>query len=380
MPETNSPPELNVQQKTPETLLLRAAGNWRTLGALPGLETVEREIGKGGTVKALEIDASGLAGWDSRFVAFISKCQELCRERKIEFRDAALPDGVRGLLRLASVVPEVKDARRSTAEAPILQQVGEGVLANWDGTISLFTFLGENVLAIGRLFQGRAQFRWSDAFLVMQECGPQALGIVALINFLIGLILAFVGATSLEQFGATIYVADMVAIGTVREMGCIMTGIILCGRTGAAFAAQLGTMKVNEEINALQTFGISPVEFLVLPRMIALILMMPLLVVFADIISISGGFFVSLSLLDGTATEYIGRTIDAITMKSFLLGVFKGSFFGFLVAYTGCLRGMQCGSNAAAVGEATTRAVVAGITAIIASDGIFAVICNALHI
>ncbi len=159
-----------------------------------------------------------------------------------------------------------------------------------------------------------------------------------------------------------------------------MTAIILCGRTGAAFAAQLGTMKVNEEISALQTFGISPIEFLVLPRMIALVLMMPLLCVFADLISIAGGFFVSLTMLDGTAAEYLNRTIEAIQLKSFLLGIGKGSFFGFIVAYTGCLRGMQCGSNAAAVGEATTRAVVAGITAIIASDGIFAVICNALHI
>jgi phospholipid/cholesterol/gamma-HCH transport system permease protein len=139
-------------------------------------------------------------------------------------------------------------------------------------------------------------------------------------------------------------------------------------------------MKVNEEINAFQTFGISPLEFLVLPRMIALILMMPLLCVFADLIGIAGGFVVSVTMLDVTATEYINRTIAAVRLPSFLLGVLKGSFFGFLVAFTGCLRGMQCGSNAAAVGEATTRAVVAGITAIIAADGIFAVLCNALHI
>jgi len=206
------------------------------------------------------------------------------------------------------------------------------------------------------------------------------LGIVALINFLVGLILAFVGAVGLRPFGASIFVADMVAIGTVREMGCLMTGIILCGRTGAAFAAQLGTMKVNQEISALQAFGISPVEFLVLPRMMALVLMMPLLCVFANAIALFGGFFVSVTMLDMTATEYVTRTVEAITLKSFLLGIGKGSFFGFVVAYAGCLRGMQCGNNAAAVGEATTRAVVAGITAIIASDGVFAVICNALKL
>src|SRR5262249_57954548 len=163
---------------------------------------------------------------------------------------------------------------------------------------AMLGFLGENVLAIGNLLRGRAQFRWADAFLVMEQCGPQALAIVALINCLVGLILAFVGATELQRFGASIYTADLVGIATVREMGCIMTGIILCGRTGAAFAAQLGTMKVTEEISALQTFGISPVEFLVLPRMAALILMMPFLCIFADLISIAGGFVVSVTMLD----------------------------------------------------------------------------------
>lgn len=378
--ETTSPAAVVVQPKAPDALVIRASGNWRTQGALPGVDAFQQSLDKDGTIKAVEFDASGLAGWDSRFVAFVSKCRDLGRERQIEFRDAGLPEGVRGLLRLAGTVPEVKGARRTEAKKQFLQNIGERAVAHVEGVRSMFTFLGENVLAFGKLLRGGAQFRWSDTFLVMQQCGPQALGIVALISFLIGLILAFVGATTLEQFGATLYVADMVAIGTVREMGCLMTGIIICGRTGAAFAAQLGTMKVNEEINALQTFGIAPIEFLVLPRMIALILMMPLLVVFSDLISIAGGYFVALTMLDVTSTEYIGRTIAAIHMKSFLLGIVKGSFFGFLVAYTGCLRGMQCGSNAAAVGEATTRAVVAGITAIIASDGIFAVICNALHI
>src|SRR5689334_11405822 len=233
---------------------------------------------------------------------------------------------------------------------------------------------------MANLLRGRAQFRWPDALLVMQECGPQALGIVAMINFLVGLILAFVGATELTRFGASIYTADLVGIATVREMGPIMTGIILCGRTGAAFAAQLATMKVNEELNALQTFGISTIEFLVLPRMIALMLMMPFLCIFADLISIAGGYVVSVGLLDITSTEYLTRTIHAIQLKSFLLGIVKGSFFGFLVAYTGCLRGMQSGYTAADVGEASTRAVVAGITAIIASDGVFAVLANALQI
>src|SRR5436190_1997808 len=175
---------------------------------------------------------------------------------------------------------------------------GESGLAAWTGGAAMFSFLGEIVVASLKLVRGRAQFRWSDTLMVIQQCGPEALGIVALINFLIGMILAFVGATELTQFGASIYTADLVAIASVREMACIMTGIIICGRTGAAFAAQLGTMKVNQEIEAFQTFGISPFEFLVLPRMVALILMMPLLCVFADLIAVGGGCLVSTVMMD----------------------------------------------------------------------------------
>jgi phospholipid/cholesterol/gamma-HCH transport system permease protein len=244
----------------------------------------------------------------------------------------------------------------------------------------MLSFLGESVVSLLKLLRGRAQFRGRDLVEVVEACGPQALGIVAVINFLVGLILAFVGAGQLTRFGASIYTADLVAVATVREMGCIMTGIILCGRTGAAFAAQLGTMKVNQEIEAFQTFGISPFEFLVLPRVLALILMMPLLVLFADLISIGGGFLVSTLSLEATSQVYLQRTVNSIKLSGFLLGVFKGSFFGVIIALTGCLRGMQCGSNAAAVGLATTSAVVTGITWIIASDGVFAVICSALHI
>lgn len=344
------------------------------------MDVISRDLRKGEPVTVVEFDAVDVTGWDSRFVALVRRYADFCRDGNMDFRTDGLPEGVRRLLRLADAVPEKKDARVSESNSGFFRNLGEHVLKGWQGTVMLLAFLGENLLALFNLLRGRAQFRWSDALLVMQQCGPQALPIVGMINFLVGLIVAFVGAIELQRFGASIYVADLVGIATVREMACIMTGIIICGRTGAAFAAQLGTMKVNEEISALKTFGISPLEFLVLPRMVALLLMMPFLCVFADLISIAGGFFVSISMLDVTPTLYFSRIFQAIQLKSFLLGIAKGTFFGFLVAYTGCLRGMQSGSNAAAVGEATTRAVVAGISAIIASDGIFAVICKALHI
>jgi len=372
------PPQLSVTQEAGDTLKVSLSGDWVSQPGMPGLQEVRNGLDQG--TKTLTFDASQLGQWNTGLLAFLLRCLALAEERKVTFEGDALPEGARKLIGLAQAVPEKKDARRQEARPGWISVVGQRWIDRFAGAREILTFIGENILALGKLVRGRAQFRWSDTLVVVQEAGPEALPIVLLINFLIGLILAFVASVQLTQFGASIYVADTVAIGTVREMGCIMTGIIICGRTGAAFAAQLGTMKVNEEIDAFTTFGISAVEFLVLPRMIALILMMPLLCVFADAVAILGGFLVSIAMLDVSATEYINRTIEAITLQSFLLGLGKGCFFGILVALTGCLRGMQCGDNAAAVGQATTSAVVAGITAIIAADGIFAVVTSVLGI
>ena len=249
---------------------------------------------------------------------------DLCAKGKVEFRAKTLPDGLAKLIALSQAVPEKTDAARKEVTPSFLQRVGESGLAAWTGGAAMLSFLGESVVALLKMVRGQAQFRWSDTLMVIQQCGPEALGIVALINFLIGLILAFVGATELAQFGASIYTADLVAVATVREMACIMTGIIICGRTGAAFAAQLGTMKVNQEIEAFQTFGISPFEFLVLPRMLALILMMPLLCLFADLIAIAGGFLVSTLMLDVAPVLYLDRTVEAISLSGVSAGRFQG--------------------------------------------------------
>lgn len=370
---------LAAQREADGVLRVELAGEWTDRRGLPDIGPVEREIASGG-VQAVEFNTQALGGWHSALLVRVLAIHDLCMRAKVEFRGAGLPAGMAKLIALSQAVPEKKDAARKTVSPGFLHRVGESGLAVWTGGQAMLEFMGGSVLALGRLLRGRAQFRWSDTWLVIQQCGPEALGIVALINFLIGLILAFVGATELARFAASIYTADLVAVATVREMACIMTGIILCGRTGAAFAAQLGTMKVNQEIEAFETFGISPMEFLVLPRMLALILMMPLLCVFADLIAIGGGFLVSTVLLDLSPVVYLQRTVEAINLTSFLLGIGKGAFFGVLVALTGCLRGMQCGTNAAAVGQATTSAVVTGITWIIASDGVFAVLCSALGI
>jgi len=201
---------------------------------------------------------------------------------------------------------------------------------------------------------------------------------VSLITLLVGLILAFVGAIQLKLFGAQVYVADIVAIAMVRVMGAIMTGIIMAGRTGAAFAAQIGTMQVNEEIDALETMGISPVDFLVLPRMIALIIMMPLLCLYADIMGILGGFIVGVGMLDIGPMEYLIRTQESLNLTTVWIGLFHSAVFGVLVALAGCLRGMQCGRSASDVGYAATSAVVTGIISIIVATAIITFMCEVL--
>jgi phospholipid/cholesterol/gamma-HCH transport system permease protein len=207
-----------------------------------------------------------------------------------------------------------------------------------------------------------------------------ALPIVSSISLLVGLILAFIGAVQLRQFGAQIYVADLVGIAVTREMAAVMTAIVLAGRTGAAFAAQIGTMQSNEEIDALTTLGIPPIEFLVLPRVLAMVLMAPLLTVYAMLMGMFGGFLIGIGMLDITPAGYLLQTQNAVSLTQMAIGVVKGVIFGALVGFAGCLRGMGCGRSAAAVGQATTSAVVTGIVYIIVTDAAISVLLNVLGI
>jgi phospholipid/cholesterol/gamma-HCH transport system permease protein len=215
---------------------------------------------------------------------------------------------------------------------------------------------------------------------LLRECGADALPIVSMISLLVGLILAFVGAIQLQMFGAQIYVANLVGIAMVRVLGAVMTGIIMSGRTGAAFAAQLGTMQVNEELDALETLGIAPMDFLVIPRMLALTLMMPLLCLYADLMGVLGGLIVGVTMLDISLVEYWNQTVAAIGLKHLWVGLFHSFVFGILVALSGCLRGIQCGRSASAVGEATTSAVVTGIVSITVATAVITLLCNIIGI
>ncbi len=265
--------EIGFDRPTDDTLLVRLSGSWRMHDGLPPATSAQKQIESSPQLRQITFDTKGLTGWDSGLLTFLIKIIDQCARSKIEIGMEGLPEGVQRLLDLAYAVPERKGARRESTREPFLARIGDAAIEFGRSTVEMLDFIGEAFPAFIRMFRGKARFRRSDLSLTIQETGVQALPIVSLISFLVGLIFAFVGAIQLKLFGAQIYVADLVGIAMVREMGAIMTGIIMAGRTGAAFAAQLGTMQVNEEIDALTTMGISPMEFLVLPRMLALILM-----------------------------------------------------------------------------------------------------------
>jgi phospholipid/cholesterol/gamma-HCH transport system permease protein len=342
------------------------------------MEAVKKEIERSPHPRSVLFDTQELANWDSSVVWFLTKVSEFCRQSGIAVDWGKVPKGLRRLVDLAEAVPEKKGARREFVAMPFLERVGNSAIGAMSCVTETLNFLGEMAFTFLKLVKVR--FRAVDLFLFIQQNGPQALPIVTLISFLVGVILAFIGAVQLRRFGAQIYVADLVGIAIVREMGAVMTGIIMAGRTGAAFASQLGTMKVTQEIDAFTTIGLPPEEFLVLPRVIALVLMMPLLCLYADFIGVLGGAVVGVGMLDISWTTYFRETMKATSLTQLFGGLFKSTVYGVLIALSGCLRGLQCGKSSSAVGDAATSAVVTGIVAIVAACGVFAVVFYALGI
>jgi phospholipid/cholesterol/gamma-HCH transport system permease protein len=348
------------------------SGDWLREGPEPACKPMP------GTLVGL--DASGVSRFDSTLPAFL-----LARLREAGCAGdpagllAGLPEELRGLLELATAVPEETESGKSASQTCRFGRLGRISLDAWQGLLSVTVFTGECLCSVGRLLRGRAKLRGADFLALVQECGAAALPIVSLISFLIGLILAFVGNVQLASFGASLYVADLVAIAMLREMGVMMTAIIVSGRTGAAFAAHLGSMKANQEIDALRTFGFNPFDFLVLPRMLALVLMMPILTVYANIIGILGGMVVGMAA-DIPPVLYWNQTLDSVTLTTASLGVLKSVVFGAAIAMCGCLQGMAATGSSAGVGKATTRAVVAAITTVIVLDSAFAAIFTVLDI
>jgi phospholipid/cholesterol/gamma-HCH transport system permease protein len=370
---------IHLKRLPGETLAIQLAGRWQLGHEVPSSESVQEQLHGPPAIKSIVFDAEALSFWDSSILTFLVEIVRFSLYEGIQVDKAGLPAGVQQLIELATAVPKREDARKSLVHESFFSKVGSDTVHFVKSAGELFSFIGEASAAFVRLITGRARFRFSDLWLFIQEAGVQAVPIVSLISFLVGLILGFVGILQLGLFGAQIYVADLVSISMVRMMGAIMTGIIMAGRTGAAYAAQLGTMQVNEEIDALETLAIPPMEFLVLPRMLALTVMMPLLAVYADLMGILGGALVA-GLHDISLTIYLNRVIAALNLYHLFIGLFMSFVFGILVSMAGCLRGMQCGRSASEVGNATTSAVVTGVVSIIFTTAVITVICSVLGI
>jgi len=315
---------------------------------------------------------------DSALLLFLYEAQKWCRVEGIPCDVAGLPEKLRGLL--------TQFAAASESSAPFdrsqnfLSVVGLAALDFWGKAKEIANFVGECVLSALGLARQPQRFRWRDCLTEMQQCGAMALPIVSLISLLVGLIMAYQAAVQLRQFGADIYVADLVGLSVVREMGPMMAAVIIAGRTGAAFAATLGNMRANEEIDALETMGVSPVDFLVMPRLVALGVMMPLLALYANLLGILGGMFVAMGILEIPPSAYWIETQTIIDLSDIGTGLFKSITFGLLIGAAGCLRGLRADRSAAGVGQATTSAVVTAILLIIVADALFAVVFNILHI
>jgi phospholipid/cholesterol/gamma-HCH transport system permease protein len=376
-------PGWRLDVPSPSEATLALTGDWiARKTALRDPAEVWKTLSKSGSPLRLRFDTGALGRWDSTLIVFLQALRRSAAEagpRRVELDEAGLPEAARRLLTLAGDASPPPSAERPQSDS-LLARVGQGAFRGHAEGVAVLTLIGETVLRGAAALIGRVWTRASDVMTLMREAGASALGIVAVCNVLVGGILAFVGAVQLRRFGAEIYVADLVGIAMAREMAAMMTAIVMAGRTGGAYAAQLATMQGNEEIDALQAFGIPVFDYLVLPRILALTLMMPLLYVYACAVGLLGGLIVALATLDVSALAYVEETRNAIAGRHFALGLCKSVAFGALVALAGCHIGLTAGRSAAEVGRAATSAVVVGIIGIIAIDAVFAVCADALRL
>jgi phospholipid/cholesterol/gamma-HCH transport system permease protein len=352
-----------------ETLTIGIGGDWRVTAKHPDWpEVLDKR-----TPRRVVLNAAELGTWDSSLALFIQAARRWTEEQGATLELQSLPSAVVNLAGLLARKP----APSATGPAPqggLPTLVGNEVVGVWRETKDLASLVGECVFSVARFFRGQAHFRWQDCFHEMQQCGLAALPIVGLISFLVGVTLAYTGAIVVRQYGGDIWIADMVSLAVLREMGPIMAAIVLSGRTGAAYAATLGNMKANEEIDALSTLGVSPIDFLVMPRIAALFIMMPFLALYSDALGILGGMMIAyLPPLNIPPNLFWAEMQTIVDLSTINTGLLKASAFGLLIGLAGCWRGLQADRSAAGVGRAATAAVVTGILLVIVADSIFAV-------
>lgn len=355
--------------------LVKVGGDWRLSETVPDWTGVLGES----TATSVQVAPEDLGKWDTSLALFLVHGRAWCAAKKIDFNIEALPANLQALLRQVAEPSALKPTAKPVVQSRLV--AAETWVQKWVcHAKEIVEFIGECTLGFVGVVKQPRRFRWMDCLVEMQHCWASSLPIVSLVSFLVGVTLAFQGAIQLKAFGAAVYVADLVGLAVVREMGPMMAAMVVAGGTGAGFAAQLGNMKVDEEIDALETLGISAVDFLALPRLLAVTLMMPILAAYANVLGILGGMFVSTMMLDIPAASYWIETQNRVGLMDVSSGLIKSLVFGLAVGLAGCLRGLKCGRSASGVGLATSSAVVTGILLIIVADALFAVIFNVLGI
>jgi phospholipid/cholesterol/gamma-HCH transport system permease protein len=337
---------------------------------LPGLWDAARHAAADAPRRPLIIDAAGVEYCDGAGAALFVDLLRQPREGKVEVTN--LDPAYAALLKQFDPGVLAHDLDPEPPRRPAIEEVGYAAFGVWRDIRTQVQFIGETFAAIVFAVRHPRSVRWKDVWRICEQVGADALPIVALISFLLGMILAFQSAVPMKRFGAEIFVADLIGLSMLRELGPLMTAILLAGRSGAAFAAEIGTMRVNQEVDALSTMGLSPVRFLVTPRIIAAVLMTPLLVLFSDLVGMVGGAITMQSFSIPIVT-FLKEIDSAVTLTDFLAGFVKSFVFAVLIAGIGCLRGLQTRAGASAVGDAATRAVVTGIILLVVVDGLFAV-------
>ena len=323
--------------------------------------------------------AADLGQWDSTLPIELLRLILAYQKAGFSLNFDGLPPGLVKLLKLCQG-PRRTSGTQTGKSLSILHYAGYWGLRVSTALYDIANFTGELVLCLGRMVAGKSQMRFRDFHDNVMINGPRALPIISLISFLMGIILAFIGAIPLKWFQAEMYVASLVGIGMLRLMAPVMVGIVMAGRTSSAYAAELGTMQVNEELDAMRTLGIPPMDFLVLPRFLAMALMMPLLGIFADIVSIVGGLVVAVVYLRLSPLSYITTLIETTRTNDLLVGLFTCSVLGILNGICGCYQGLHCGRDAEAVGRATTSAVISCIICIVIAVSLITVLTVVLSV
>jgi phospholipid/cholesterol/gamma-HCH transport system permease protein len=373
--ESTINPRVTTQLNGGDTLVT-LIGDWTTQDDSAAVSTAALFDRK--ELSAIEFDSSRLGRWDSSLLVYLSAVGSAAAKRSIRVDDAGIPIAARRLLALLQDQPAAPAAQ--PRRPMFVERLGLLVMAQWCEVVAVTALVGGQLLQTGAALLGRARMRRVDFLGCLYDAGIAALPMVALVNVLVGAILAFVGAIELRRFGADIYIANLVGLAQVREMAAVMTAIVMSGRTGGAYAAEIASMQGSNELDALRVLGIPLQDYLVLPRVMALTLMTPILYLYGSAIGIVGGYVVAVSMLNISSELFIEQTRSAVTMHEIAFGLTKSMTFGALIALAGCRIGLKAGRSASDVGHAATSAVVVSIIGIIMLDAVFAVCANALDI